>query len=196
MPKKLITPDTEMWTAACETEIVAPVTQPAPGLAWSAEEGYGDTQDWPDEDEDELETELIRTELSLEEQWHRARQWRRTRYKAAFVLVCTGFMALVILEAGLARADTSVPSPTASHSYLATLDELGIPYPNDGAAVRMGLNVCEELRDGENIGDVVSDLVTGMRYTGFQAGATVGAAAATLCPDQHTKVTSWALIHP
>lgn len=36
-----------------ETELVGAVTQPASGFAWSAEEGYGETQDWPEADEDE-----------------------------------------------------------------------------------------------------------------------------------------------
>ncbi|MDO2354656.1 DUF732 domain-containing protein [Mycobacterium avium] len=35
------------------TTVVPPVTQAAPGFAWSAEDGYGDTQDWPEDDDAE-----------------------------------------------------------------------------------------------------------------------------------------------
>lgn len=60
MPKRLVPSDdlaafasavqaenqTTEW--AVETEVVRPMTQPAPDFAWSAESDY-DTQDWPDE---------------------------------------------------------------------------------------------------------------------------------------------------
>ncbi len=97
---------TGLWAsdgaAGAETVIVPPITKPAPDFAWSAEDGYGDTQDWPEpdahEDEDEDEDEV----------WQR--QWRRVRGIAVLVLLCAAVMTGIILLAG--QPDPSSPALT------------------------------------------------------------------------------------
>ncbi len=115
MPIKHYPADTVSGIAPdVETVIVPPVTQCAPGFAWSAEDGYGDTQDWPEADtiNNEPETELVPAG---------GRSWARAGSYAAIIgLVPAGLLILVC----------GFPWDWGTHSDITTSNSVGAsPLP-------------------------------------------------------------------
>ncbi|MFP1155562.1 DUF732 domain-containing protein [Mycobacterium sherrisii] len=95
------------------TVVVPPVTQPEPGFAWSAEEGYGDTQDWPEPEEDKDEGGV------------EPRSWREA-WIVAIALTAVAVAAAVCVFALSAltigdRAAITEPAPVAAPPPVAAL---------------------------------------------------------------------------
>ncbi|OBG71318.1 MULTISPECIES: DUF732 domain-containing protein [unclassified Mycobacterium] len=206
MPKRVVTDDlaefaeavqaatgTAMWSAdgsgGAATEIVPPVTQPEPGFAWSAENGYGDTQSWPQGADDD--------EPNDDEAWRRKREWRRVRGIAVLVLLCSAVMAAIILIAGHTDNSTTAmtsavsatpPTPTRTFThereseFLQRLRASGLDY-SDSAAIANGAATCVDLDHGMTLGQWATDIAPAVPHSDRDIFLHV--AVITLCPD-HT----------
>jgi hypothetical protein len=92
--------------------------------------------------------------------------------------------AAAVITAPAAQAD---PDPAG---YIAVLDSKGVQYPSTGKAIDLGMAVCSDLRQGAGLVSEGQDIVTASKgaVTPHDAGFIIGAAAATLCPDQNDRV--------
>ncbi len=96
--------------------------------------------------------------------------------------------------AGLAFA-ASCFSPHASadeSGYLARLDKAQVSHMSPQGALHWGYVVCDVLRTGASVPEVLSILEDAAGFRRRHAGIIIGAAAYELCPDQYQNVTDWA----
>lgn len=66
--------------------------------------------------------------------------------------------------------------------YIQVLDEEGIYYSSEDAAVQAGRAICEYLRAGGSLVDAATIAMTDGGYSAYDAGYIVGAASSALCP--------------
>ena len=91
-------------------------------------------------------------------------------------------MPLLIIPVGLfAPAPDAHANPFQDYGFLSTLDEYGVYYSSDSAAIAAGLSVCSQMDRGTSF----TDVVRGFMRTGWerQDAATLTAAAiGAYCP--------------
>jgi Protein of unknown function (DUF732) len=95
---------------------------------------------------------------------------------AGFVL---GFALLGVAAQAtpIARADAD-----AGANFLGALSAKGISYASNGAAIAAGHEVCAELDQGRQAGDVANDVMARSNLDGYHAGYFIGASIAAMCP--------------
>ncbi len=96
--------------------------------------------------------------------------------------------------AGLALAATCFsPSAFADESeYLARLDKAQVSHMSARDALSWGYTVCDKLRAGDSVPEVLTVLEDAGGFRRRHAGVIIGAAAHELCPDQYQTVMDWA----
>jgi hypothetical protein len=93
-------------------------------------------------------------------------------------LVLAGALLGVVAEtAPTARADADTSS-----SFLSALTSRGITFGSRQAAIAAGREVCDELDQGKQAGDVANTVMTQSNLDGYHAGFFVGASIAAMCP--------------
>jgi hypothetical protein len=74
-------------------------------------------------------------------------------------------------------------------SYIATLDMLGVHYSSTEGAIRLAKTVCSNFESGMDGLTATMAIVASGMYSTQQAGAMVGAATATYCPEYEHLIT-------
>ncbi|MHA0288310.1 DUF732 domain-containing protein [Mycobacterium sp. C3-094] len=103
-------------------------------------------------------------------------------------------MPLLIIPVGLfAPAPDAHANPFQDYGFLSTLDEYGVYYSSDGAAIAAGLSVCSQL-DNES---TFTDVVRGFMRAGWErhdaatlTAAAIGAYCPSYIPATDTAATS------
>lgn len=100
--------------------------------------------------------------------------------KFAGAVAVAGAAALATVAPAHADADT-----VNELAYISTLDEQGIYYSSEDAAINVGYAVCNGLDAGMPVTSVIN---TGLRatrgmYSPYEVGFITGAAIAAFCPE-------------
>lgn len=84
--------------------------------------------------------------------------------------------------AGLAKADAETLDELA---YIMALDEEGIYYSSEDAAIELGYGTCSALDNGASVDMVVLAGIDGADgfYSDYEVGYLTGAAIAAFCPE-------------
>jgi hypothetical protein len=91
-------------------------------------------------------------------------------------------MPLLIAPAAILLAPVVHATPIQDSAYLSTLDQYGVYYSSESAAVTVGYSVCNAFDDGASFGLVQRTAVrAGM--TDVDAAYTIGAAIGAYCPE-------------
>jgi hypothetical protein len=92
------------------------------------------------------------------------------------ILMCTLF--------GLAGA--AIPEAHADAdsggNFLGALSSKGITFKSGPAAIAAGRQVCDELDQGKQAGDVANELMSQSNLDGYHAGYFVGVSIGAMCP--------------
>jgi Protein of unknown function (DUF732) len=113
-----------------------------------------------------------------------------TRVRSASPLR-TLLAGLVLAGALLGVVAQTVPAAHAdadSSSFLSALTSKGIIFGSGQAAVAAAREVCDELDQGKQAGDVANTVMTQTNLDGYHAGFFVGASIAAVCP-RHANST-------
>jgi hypothetical protein len=82
------------------------------------------------------------------------------------------------------------PPPAAPDKYVTTLDNQRIPYRSRNDIINVGMQMCQELRDGHTAEDAIHTTADANGYRDH-AGLIIDAAAMYLCPDQEPTVDAF-----
>lgn len=95
------------------------------------------------------------------------------------VLVAALFSCAVLAAAPAAHADG------IDGQFLNALQSKGINFATPQAAIMAGHQVCDELDQGRQKGDIATSLGNGGVLDGYHAGFFVGLSIAAYCPRHH-----------
>jgi hypothetical protein len=87
-------------------------------------------------------------------------------------------LGVVTVAAPTAHADYAVDSS----NFLGALTSRGITFTTKPAAIAAAHEVCDELDQGKQAGDVANNVMTLSNLDGYHAGFFVGASIAAFCP--------------
>ncbi|MGO9508599.1 MAG: DUF732 domain-containing protein [Mycobacterium sp.] len=82
------------------------------------------------------------------------------------------------------------PPPETLDKYVTTLDNQRIPYRSRNDIINVGMQMCQELRDGQTPEDAIRTTADAHGYQDH-AGLIIDAAAMILCPDQQPSVDAF-----
>lgn len=88
-------------------------------------------------------------------------------------------------QAATSESQTEAPQ-MGTAGYLQTLKNSDISFSSDTAAIEAGKKVCQEMKAGKSLITAAGDM-KGVDDTG-KATIAAGAAVATFCPDQISKI--------
>lgn len=98
--------------------------------------------------------------------------------------------AAAILVAGPAAADADTIN---ERIYIDVLDDEGIYYSSEDAALNYGYVVCKALDNGATFPMIVRSGVQQGVYSAYQVGYITGAAIGAFCPEHADAITGRAL---
>lgn len=95
------------------------------------------------------------------------------------LLIVPAVALLCLVAAPAARADM------VDSSFLSALNSKGIDFASGQNAVIAGHEVCDELDQGRQKNDVVSEVMSSSRLDDYHAGFFVGVSVSAFCPRHH-----------
>jgi Protein of unknown function (DUF732) len=103
---------------------------------------------------------------------------------------------LPLLAAGVfaAVAAFAAPAHADEDSYIAELDERGVPYTSRSAAIHFGNVICQRLEADTPFDTVANMITSGGFYTSKEAGLLIGSAVGGLCPAEEPSLDAQAQI--
>jgi len=96
----------------------------------------------------------------------------------AGLLLAVAPLSVVAVAAPTAHADYAVESS----DFVGALSSRGITFTSRQAAIVAGHEVCDELDQGKQAGDVANNVMTQSALDGYHAGFFVGVSIAAFCP--------------
>ncbi|MGA8331017.1 MAG: DUF732 domain-containing protein [Mycobacterium sp.] len=97
--------------------------------------------------------------------------------------VATPFvLAVALLSIAGSAAPTAHADAAESDNFMGALSSRGITFASTQAAILAGHDVCDELDQGRQAGDVANDVMTQSKLDGYHAGFFVGVSIAAFCP--------------
>jgi hypothetical protein len=87
-------------------------------------------------------------------------------------------LSVVGVAAPTAHADAAVDSS----NFMGALSSRGITFTSRQAVIAAGHEVCDELDQGKQAGDVANNVMTQTDLDGYHAGFFVGVSIAAFCP--------------
>jgi hypothetical protein len=93
---------------------------------------------------------------------------------------------IILAAALLGAVGAAIPAAHADadngDNYLGALSSKGITFASARSAIGAGREVCDELDQGQQAGDVANTVMTRTNLDGYHAGFFVGASIAAMCP--------------
>jgi len=97
--------------------------------------------------------------------------------------VATPFaLAVALLSIVGSGAPNAHADAADSGNFVGALSSKGITFASTQAAILAGHDVCDELDQGRQLGDVANDVMTQSKLDGYHAGFFVGVSIAAFCP--------------
>lgn len=108
------------------------------------------------------------------------------RAGSALTTALTACALAALFNAGPTHAD-----PPNTDGYLADMQRAGIPYRTPADAIDFGTDICDSLRSGQTLQQVVGRVAaTGMSPD--QGGPLIAISVSNLCPDQRASADAQA----
>ncbi|MDT5222299.1 MAG: hypothetical protein QOF15_4404 [Mycobacterium sp.] len=98
----------------------------------------------------------------------------------------TGLCSVVALL-GLAVATPTAHADGVDDQFLNAVKSKDINFASPQAAILAGHQVCNELDQGKQKGDVANDVASTSNLDGYHAGFFVGLSIAAFCPRHHAS---------